>query len=336
MTPMRQLLPGHRAQIGVLDDFMGVAPTLAHWSVLQDRADVTFITEPLPGGADRVAALTEFDALCLLRERTPVTADLLHTLPRLKAIVTSGRSNRTLDYAAAYDLGIAVMTTTGSANGIYATVELAWGLIISLLRAIPQEHAAMRDGGWQTRLGNALYGRRLGLVGLGKLGTRMASIGKAFGMEVVAWSPNLTDQRAAEAGVLRVDKDELFAQSDVISLHLVLGPTTQGVVGRADLRRMRPAAVLVNTARAGLIEPGALMEALRAQWIAGAAVDVYDVEPLPATDPQRLQHNLLTTPHLGYSVRETFAAFYRDMVDNLDGWLNGEPKRLWHPPGPPK
>lgn len=334
MTPPRQLLPDERPRIAVLDDYMGVAATLADWSILKNRADVTFITEPLPGGSDRVAALAEFDAICLLRERTPMPAHLLHALPRLKAIVASGKSNRTLDYAAAHDLGIAVMTTTGSANGIYATVELAWGLIISLLRAIPQESAGMREGAWQTRLGSALFGRRLGLVGLGKLGTRMATIGQAFGMEVAAWSPNLTDERAAEAGVSRVEKDELFARSDVISLHLVLGPTTQGIVGRADLRHMRLDAVLVNTARAGLIETGALLHALRANWIAGAAVDVYDVEPLPADDPLRQQHNLLATPHLGYAVRETFAAFYRDMANDLDGWLDGEPRRLWHPSGP--
>ena len=333
MSQLRTLPKDRRARIAVLDDYMGVKDSLADWTILSDRADVTFLHEPFGSEDEAVRILADFDAICLLRERTAMPATLLHRLPNLKAIAATGKRNRTLDDAAARQLGIAVMTTSGSGNGIYATVELAWGMIISLMRFIPEESAAMRAGAWQTRLGSALYGRTLGVVGLGKLGARMASIASAFGMKVIAWSPNLTPARAAEGGAEYADRATLFETADIISLHLVLGEKTRGIVTRSDLRSMKPDAILINTARGPLVEDGALLEALESNWIRGAGIDVYDREPLPADDPIRQQTKALLTPHLGYSVRETFESFHRETVENLDGWLNGNPKRLMNSGG---
>lgn len=330
MTPLRSLPAGRPARIAVLDDYMGVAHRLAGWNRLAGRAEVSFLTAPLPVGGE-ARALAGFDAICLLRERSAMPGDLLRALPDLGAIVATGRANRTLDHRAAADLGIAVMTTTGSGNGIYATVELAWGLILALMRHIPQEAAAMRQGLWQTRLGQALHGRTLGLIGLGKLGGRMATVARAFGMEVLAWSPNLTPERAAAAGAQYATKAGLLARSDIVSLHLVLGPTTRGVMDAAALAQMRPDAVLINTARGPLVDEAALIAALRSGRLRAAGIDVYDTEPLPPGHPLRSLPNALLTPHLGYSVRETFETFYRETVENLESWLDGAPIRLAQP-----
>ncbi|AQZ53843.1 D-2-hydroxyacid dehydrogenase family protein [Martelella mediterranea] len=324
MTPLRQLPAGRMARVAILDDYMGVARDLADWSRLEDRAELTFFRHAIP--PERIAEeLADFDAICLMRERTDLPAELLRALPNLKAIARTGRRTRTLDVDAAAELGIAVMSTSGSGDGIYATVELAWGLIIGLMRHIPEEAGAMREGAWQSRLGNALYGKTLGLVGLGKLGTRMALVAKAFGMNVIAWSPNLTAERAREGGADYVDKETLFRSADIVSLHLVLGPTTRGIVGAGDLGRMRPEAILINTARGPLVDGEALLEALRTRRIRGAGIDVYDGEPLASSHPIRKVPNALLTPHLGYSVRETFERFYAETVDNLDAWLSERP-----------
>jgi membrane AbrB-like protein len=330
MSDYRPLPKDRPARIAVMDDYMGVAHRLADWSRLAGRAEVTFLTEPLPAG-EAAARLARFDAICLLRERSAMPAELLRALPNLKAIVATGRVNRALDYRAAADLGVAVMATTGSGNGIYATVELAWGLIISLMRHLQPEGAAMRSGAWQSRLGDALYGRTLGLVGLGKLGSRMALVGRAFGMEILAWSPNLTPERAAAAGATWADKDSLLRQSDIVSLHLVLGPTTRGVIDRQALALMQHQAILINTARGPLVEEEALIDALRSERLRAAGIDVYDHEPLPPEHPLRSLPNALLTPHLGYSVRETFETFYRETVENLESWLDGAPIRLSTP-----
>lgn len=327
MTNLRPPPTERRARIAVLDDYMGVAHRLADWSVLEGRADVTFLTHAI--APDRlIEDLSPYDAICLLRERTDFPAEVLKGLPNLKAIAATGRANRTLDSDAAAELGIPIMTTGGSGNGVYATVELAWGLILGLMRHIPAETAAMRQGAWQTRLGNALYGRTLGLVGLGRLGSRMALVAQAFGMKVIAWSPNLTPERAAVGGAGFADKETLFSTADIVSLHLVLGPTTRGIVGAEDLARMQPHALLINTSRGPLVDKTALLDALAQGRIRGAGIDVYDIEPLPADDPIRALPNALTTPHLGYSVQETFESFYRETVENLDAWLDGKPIRL--------
>lgn len=323
MTPIRPLPTDRPARIVVLDDYMGVAHRLADWSVLEDRAEITFLRHPI--APDQLTtALADYDAICLLRERTDFPAEVLQGLPNLKAIAATGRRTRTLDSEAAVRLGIPVMTTDGAGAGVYATVELAWGLIISLMRHIPAESAAMRDGSWQTRLGNALYGRTLGLVGLGKLGSRMALVAEAFGMNVIAWSPNLTPERAAEGGAVHVDKESLFRTADIVSLHLVLGATTTGIVGAEDLGRMKSDALLINTSRGPLVDNVALIAALSSGQIGGAGIDVYDIEPLAADARLRTLPNAVLTPHLGYCVQETFESFYRQTVANLNGWLNGE------------
>ena len=318
------------ARIAVLDDYMGVAHRLADWSVLEGRATVDFLTAALPRGRE-AETLKDYDAICLLRERMDVPGELLRQLPDLRAIVSTGRRNRTLDDATAQEMGIPIMTTSGSGNGVYATVELAWGLILSLMRHIPAESDAMRAGAWQTRMGNAIYGRTLGLVGLGRLGSRMAENARSFGMNVIAWSPNLTPERAAEAGAEHVDKETLFRTADVVSLHLVLAETTRGIVGADDLGLMKPEAILVNTSRGPLVDEAALLDALRHKRIRAAGIDVFEPEPLPADHPLRALPNALLTPHLGYAVEETLAAFYAEIVENLDGWLNGTPPRLLHP-----
>lgn len=327
MTEFRPLPTDRLARIAVLDDYMGVAHRLADWSVLADRAEVTFLTDAIP--ADRLATdLAPYDALCILRERTDFPGDLLRALPNLKAIAATGKQNRTLDSATAAELGIPVMLTDGGGNGAFATVELAWGLILGLMRHLPAETDAVRNGGWQTRLGNALMGRTLGILGLGRLGTRMAMVAQAFGMNVIAWSPNLTAERAETAGARLVDKETLFREADIVTLHLVLGPTTTGIVGAEDLARMKPDALLINTSRGPLIDKAALIDTLSGERIGGAGIDVFDVEPLPVDDPLRSLPRTLLSPHLGYAVEETFRTFYGQSVENLDGWLNGAPTRL--------
>lgn len=324
MTHFRPPPKGRPARIAVLDDYMGVARQLADWGRLAPRAEIAFLTEPATG-ADQLAG---FDALCLLRERSAMPGELLRALPELKAIAATGRVHRTLDYETAAELGIAVMSTTGSGNGLYATVELAWGLIISLMRHIPEESRAMTEGGWQTRLGSALHGKTLGIVGLGRLGGKMASIAQAFGMNVLAWSPNLTPERAEAGGARFAERDDLLRDSDIVSLHLVLGPSTRGIINADALSLMKPDAILINTSRGPLVEEAALIAALREGRLRAAGIDVYDHEPLPADHPLRGLSNALLTPHLGYSVRETFEAFYRETVENLESWLDGAPIRL--------
>ena len=327
MTPFRTLPEGRKARIAVLDDYMGVAHQLVDWSVLGNRAEVTFFNHAIMP-EDLTTTLEKYDAICLLRERTDLSETVLKGLPNLKAIAATGRQTRTLDSNAATALGIPIMTTDGSGNGIYATVELAWGLILGLMRHIPTESAGMRNGAWQMRLGNALYGRTLGLVGLGKLGSRMALVAQAFGMNVISWSPNLTLERAIKCGATYVDKSTLFCTADIISLHLVLGVSTKGIVAMEDLALMQPHALLINTSRGPLVDHEALLAALTNGKIGGAGIDVYDQEPLPADAAIRTTKNTLLTPHLGYSVQETFESFYNQTVENLDGWLDGVPRRL--------
>lgn len=326
MTPDRTLPQGRKARIAVLDDYMGVAARLADWAVLDDRAEVTFLTHAI-APADLPTALADYDAICLLRERTDFPAETLQSLPNLKVIAATGRKTRTLDTEAAAMLGIAIMTTDGSGNGVYATVELSWGLILGLMRHIPAESTAMRNGAWQSRMGNALYGKTLGLVGLGKLGGQMALVAQAFGMNVIAWSPNLTPERAAKGGANYASKDTLFRSADIVSLHIVLAPTTQGIVAAEDLAKMQSHALLINTSRGPLVDQTALLSALYGGKIGGAGIDVYDQEPLPTDAAIRSAPNTLLTPHLGYSVQETFESFYRQTVENLDGWLDGLPHR---------
>jgi phosphoglycerate dehydrogenase-like enzyme len=307
-------------RIAILDDWQQVALRLADWSAVRNAAELVVFHEHLEQD-EAVHQLRDFDALCLMRERMAMPRELIERLPRLKLICITGAKHRTLDYEAAAERGIQVVSASGSAEASSSTVELAWGLILSLARHIPDEAQGMRLGGWQTRPGVSLRGKTLGLVGLGRLGRQMVPIAQAFGMKVLAWSTNLRPEDAVAAGAEYATKEDLFARSDVVSLHLVLADRTRGIVGKDDLQRMKPSAVLVNTARAGLIDEQALCEHLEQERIAGAALDVFEREPLDPQHRLRAVPNVILTPHLGYATEEQLRAFYQGTVDNLLAYL---------------
>ncbi|WP_369046188.1 D-2-hydroxyacid dehydrogenase family protein [Sinomonas sp. P10A9] len=328
----------HGLRIAVLDDYQGVARELALWSGLESGgAEVTVFREHLGHDDDAVvAALTPFDVIVAMRERTPLTANRLERLPNLRLIVTTGRRNASIDLKATAARGILVSHTEYLPS---PAAEHTWALIHAATRRLDAELGAggsgwTHDGGWQTTVGRGLEGRRLGLLGLGNLGARVAKVGLAFGMDVVAWSQNLTDERAAEVGVRRVEKDELFASSDILSVHLVLSKRSRGLVGAAELALMKPDAVLVNTSRGPIIDEAALFDALAAGQIGCAALDVYDVEPLPAGHPLRTAPRTVLTPHIGYVTREQYEIFYRDAVEDIEAWAAGAPLRILELPAP--
>jgi phosphoglycerate dehydrogenase-like enzyme len=312
-------------KIALLDDYQDVALASADWSRLPPGSELQVFRSPLGDDAACAAALAPFDAIVAMRERTPFTAARLAALPQLRLLVTTGMRNAAIDLDACRQQGITVCGT--GAFGA-PTAELTWALILALCKRVVIEERALRAGAWQTGLGETLAGRRLGVVGLGKLGAQVARIGLAFGMEVLAWSPHLTPARAAEVGARAVDKGELFALADVVTLHLVLAESTRGIVGAAELGALKPTAWLVNTARAGLLDEDALYATLRAQRIAGAALDVHDREPLPADDRFRALDNCLLTPHLGYVTRENYAVYYRDALEDILAFGDGRPLRV--------
>jgi phosphoglycerate dehydrogenase-like enzyme len=311
--------------IAILDDYQRVARGLADWARLPAGSELHCFDQHLADREELVAALQPFDVIVLMRERTPFPAALLERLPRLRLLVTTGGRNAAIDLEACRARGLPVC---GTGNVGAPTAELAWGLILALVKRIPVEDRALRAGTWQSGLTEGLAGKRLGLLGLGKLGGQMARVGQAFGMEVVAWSQNLTDARAAEVGARRVEKAELFSTSDVVSLHLVLSERTRGVVGAGELGAMKCTAWFINTARAGLVDESALLSALREQRIAGAGLDVFSVEPLPTGHPLLTLANVVLTPHLGYVTRENYAVFYRDALEAILAWHAGAPVRL--------
>jgi phosphoglycerate dehydrogenase-like enzyme len=311
-------------KIALLDDYQRVARKLADWERLPAGSELTVFDRHIADPAKLAAALQPFDVLVIMRERTPFPATLLERLPNLRLLITTGGRNASIDLEACRARGI---TVCGTGTVGTPTAELTWGLILALVKRIPAEDRALRAGAWQTGLTEGLAGKRLGLLGLGKLGTQVARVGQAFGMEVVAWSQNLTDARAAEVGARRVEKQELFATADVVSLHLILSERTRGVVGAAELGAMKPTAWLVNTSRAGLVEEAALLAALREQRIAGAGLDVFSEEPLPAGHPLLTLPNVVLTPHLGYVTRENYAVFYRDALEDILAWRAGAPVR---------
>jgi len=315
-------------RVAILDDYHGVAESYADWTALGPHANVQVFHEYLSEGPGRIETLTPFDVIVAMRERTPFPASLIEALPNLKLLVTTGMRNNAIDMQACKARGVLVCGAPGSNQAAQATSELAWAMILALFKRIPQEQRAMRAGLWQTGMPQILAGRRLGVVGLGKLGAAAGAVGKAFGMDVVAWSPNLTDERAEQAGFKRVDKQELFATSDVISLHLVLSPRTHHVVDEAALAAMKPTAFLVNTSRAGLVDQKALFAALREDRLAGAGLDVYEVEPLPADDPVRSMDKVVLTPHLGYVSELNFRDFYTNAVETVKAWGEGRPIRV--------
>ena len=307
-------------RIAVLDDWQHIALAAADWSPVQKQAEVVVFDRHLDED-EAAVQLRDFDALCMMRERMAMPRRMLERLPRLKLICITGAKHRTLDEDAVRERGIAVLAAAGAETGASSTSELAWGLILAWMRRIPQEAQGMREGGWQTQCGSALRGKTLGLVGLGKLGKQMVPVAHAFGMQVRAWSSNLTPEAAASAGAQYTAKEDLFIISDIVSLHLVLGERSCGIVTRADLGRMRPQALLVNTARAGLVDQEALYEALVQRRIGGAALDVFDEEPLPAHDRLRTLDNVLLTPHLGYAVQEQMRAYQQNTVRNIVEYL---------------
>ncbi|MGW2206697.1 D-2-hydroxyacid dehydrogenase family protein [Streptomyces sp. NPDC001774] len=315
-----------KPRCAVLDDYQGVALCSADWSPLADRVDVRVLREHLTDRDALVAAVEDCEILVVMRERTPLDAELLGRLPRLRLVVTSGMRNASIDLTAAAALGI---TVCGTASSSEPPAELTWALILGLARQVRAEAQALREGGpWQSTVGSDLSGRTLGLVGLGKIGGRVARVGLAFGMEVAAWSPNLTTERAAEHGVAYVpDRRELMERADVVSLHMVLSERTRGLIGEPELRAMRPSAYLVNTSRAGLVDGEALLRALREGWIAGAGLDVFATEPLPAEDPLRTLPNVLALPHLGYVTRGNYDRYFGQAVEDIEAYLAGTPVR---------
>ena len=307
----------------VLDDYQKVAHSIVDWNVLGDAVRVEFLAEHLDGDA-LIERISDFEIVVAMRERTAFPARVLQQLPKLRLLVTTGMRNAAIDLGAANQAGVLVCGTQGLT---WSTAELTWGLVIASVRNLIVEEASMRAGGWQRTVGTDLAGRTLGLVGLGHLGTRVAKYGLAFDMRVVAWSPNLTAERAAEHGVAYLPKDELFAQADVISIHLVLGRGTRGVVTESDLRSMKPTSYLINTSRGPLVEEAGLLRALREGWIAGAALDVYDTEPLPADHELRRVGKALLTPHIGYVTRDTYTNFFAGVLEDIQAFLDGAPMR---------
>lgn len=314
--------------IALLDDYHGVAERYADWSTLGPQPHVQAFPDVLPDGAARAQALQPFNVIVAMRERTPFPTELLDALPNLRLLVTTGMHNNAIDMAACARLGITVCGAPGSADASTATAELTWAHILALFKHLTTEDANMRRGLWQTSMPRPISGKRLGVLGLGKLGTAVAQVGKAFGMDVAAWSPNLTEERAAQAGVGYVSKHELFASSDVVSLHIVLSDRTRHIVDAAALTAMKPSAYLVNTSRAGLVDQDALLDALRKGRIAGAGLDVFPQEPLAPTDVVRALDNVVLTPHLGYVSPENFIAFYRNALEAVQAWVNGNPVRV--------
>lgn len=306
-------------KVAILDDYQNVALTLADWSRVTDRADITVFTDHVGDPDDVVARLTDFDAVCVMRERTPLSRSVLERLPRLKLIASTGPGNASIDGAAALERGIRIINTRYSA---VPTVELTWALIMAAARNIAGECASVRAGGWQTSMGHELHGKALGILGLGNIGSQIARIGTAFGMEILAWSQHLTPAQAEAAGVVWVPKAALFAQSDFVSIHLVLSDRTRGLVGAAELSAMKPTAWLVNTSRGPIVEEAALIDALATRSITGAALDVFDTEPLPADHPLRTLPNVLATPHIGYVADGLYRTFYGDAATGIADWLD--------------
>ncbi|MEV4420245.1 D-2-hydroxyacid dehydrogenase family protein [Patulibacter sp. NPDC049589] len=312
-------------RIVVLDDYQGVALGLGGWDRLPPGCEVVAIDRALPDTDELVAALEGAEVVIAMRERTRFDAERLARLPDLRLLVTTGMANASIDLEAATGAGITVSGTRGRGG---ATLELTWGLILAVARSIPQEDANVRAGGWQSTVGLELDGATLGIVGLGRLGAAMVPVARAFGMEVVAWSQNLTPERAAEAGVRAVTKEELFSTADVVSIQYKLGPRSVGLVGAAELALMRPTAYLVNTSRGPIVDTPALLDALHAGRIAGAALDVFDEEPLPVDHPLRSAPRTVLSPHLGYVSGANYAVFYRDAVDDVLAYLDGTPVRV--------
>ena len=310
-----------RVRIAVLDDYQNVALSLAGWSMLEERATVTVFNDHLADSDAVVERLQPFDIVCVMRERTPMTRAIIERLPKLRLIASTGSRNASIDLKAAEERGVQVVHTGYTSS---PTIELTWALILASARNLVAENTSLRSGGWQQSVGDDMAGRTLGLMGLGNVGGAVAKVGNAFGMKVIAWSQNLTTERAAEVGATLVSKEELFREADVASIHLVLSGRTRGLVGATELALMKPTARLVNTSRGPIVVEADLIAAIRDKKIAGAAIDVFDQEPLPLDHPLRSLPNLLATPHIGYVSRGLYERFYQDTVANICRWLDSQ------------
>jgi len=311
-----------RFSIAILDDYQDVALSLADWSMLDEWAAVTVFNDHLADSDAVVERLWSFDIVCVMRERTPMPRAIIERLPKLRMIASTGSRNASIDLKAAEDRGIQVVHTGYTSA---PTIELTWALILASARNLVAENRSVREGGWQQSVGSDMAGRTLGILGLGNVGGAVARIGNAFGMKVIAWSQNLTTERAAEVGATLVSKHELFQEADVLSINLVLSGRTRGLVGAAELALMKPTARLINTSRGPIVVEADLVAAIKDQKIAGAAIDVFDQEPLPFEHPFRSLPNLLATPHIGYVSRGLYERFYQDTVANIRRWLESQP-----------
>jgi phosphoglycerate dehydrogenase-like enzyme len=307
-------------KIAILDDYQNVALTMADWSRVESKAEITVFTDHVGEPDAVVARLQPFDVVCVMRERTPLSREVLERLPRLKMIASTGPGNASIDMQAVRERNIHV-TATGYRSA--PTIELTWALILAAVRNLVEEASSLRADGWQTSVGRELSGRVLGVLGLGRIGSEVARIGAVFGMDVIAWSQNLTPQRASQAGAAWVSREELFGRSDVLSIHLVLSDRTRGLVNGADIAAMKPTSWLVNTSRGPIVDEESLLAALRSKSIAGAALDVFDTEPLPAGHPLRNLPNVLATPHIGYVAEDLYRTFYSDAAVSVAAWLDG-------------
>ncbi len=312
-------------RVAVLDDYQDVARKMTDWSVLPADVEVEVFRDHLTDQAAVAERLKDFDIVMAMRERTPFPRTLLEQLPQLRLLTTTGMRNAAIDMQAAADCNVPVCGTGGI---LYPTAELTWGLILSLLRHIPDEDQATRAGRWQVSMGLGLHGKTLGLMGLGRLGSEVARVGNAFQMNVIAWSQNLIAERAAECGATLVSKDELLARADILSIHLVLSARSRGLIGHQELNRMKPTAYLINTSRGPIVDEAALIAALQNGTIAGAGLDVFDEEPLPLDHPLRRTANTIITPHIGYVTAETYKVFFDETVENIRAFLQGVPVRV--------
>jgi phosphoglycerate dehydrogenase-like enzyme len=321
-------------RLSILDDYQGVALDMADWAPVRARGiEIAVERFPFADADDVVRSLADSDIVAAMRERTPFPRSIVERLPKLKLLITTGMRNASFDMAALRDRGVTVCGTggpTGSqgGGGNEDTAELAWGLILGAARRIAEDHAFMRHGGWQTRIGHRVAGKTLGLLGLGRLGSAVARVGLAFGMKAIAWSQNLTAEKAAEQGVDRVEKDDLFRRADILSVHLVLSDRSRGLVGAREIGLMKPTSILVNTSRGPICDTAAIIEALKGGRLAYAGLDVYDQEPLPLNHPLRSAPNVILTPHIGYVTEENYRSSYPQIVENILGYLDGKPIRV--------
>ncbi|MFD1556243.1 D-2-hydroxyacid dehydrogenase family protein [Paraburkholderia silviterrae] len=309
-------------KVAILDDYQNIALREADWSPLKARAEITVFTDHLFEVDEIAKRLEPFDVVCVMRERTELSRELIEKLPKLKLIASTGPGNAAIDLEAAAERGVEVRHTGYSST---PTIEFTWALILAMARNIPLENESLRSGGWQVSLGTELAGKTLGLLGLGRIGSAVGVIGRAFRMNVIAWSENLTPERAQEKGVQLVDKATLFATSDFLSIHVRLSERTHHLVGAAELAQMKPTSRLINTSRGPIVDEAALVDALKAGRLAGAALDVYDREPLDANHPFRTLPNVLATPHIGYVSSELYRTFYGDTVRNIVEWIDARP-----------